>query len=91
MKGTQFNGLSGGAAYGDDAQSATNFPLVRITNTVTGNVYYAMTKNFSTGVATEATPVSTTFVAPSSMDTGLSYREVVVNGLSSGLFPITVN
>lgn len=91
VKGTQFNGLSGGAAYGDDAQAATNFPLIRITNTLTGNVYYAMTKNFSTAVATGATTVSTTFVAPSSMDTGLCTLEVVANGLSSGLFPITVN
>ncbi len=26
--GTQFNGISQGASYGDDAQSATNYPLV---------------------------------------------------------------
>src|SRR4029077_10096110 len=32
VKGTQFNGLSQGAAYGDDAQMATNYGLVRITN-----------------------------------------------------------
>lgn len=30
--GTQFNGLTQGAAYGDDYQGATNYPLVRITN-----------------------------------------------------------
>lgn len=28
VSGTQFNGLSQGAAVGDDAQSATNYPLV---------------------------------------------------------------
>lgn len=91
VKGTQFNGVSGGAAYGDDAQSATNFPLVRLTNVVTGNVYYAMTKSFSTGVGTGATPVQTTFVVPNTMDTGLTNLEVVTNGLSSGVIPITVN
>ena len=32
VSGTQFNGLSHGAAYGDDYQSDTNFPLVRIVN-----------------------------------------------------------
>ena len=91
VKGTQFNGLSGGAAYGDDAQSATNFPLVRLTNVVTGSVYYALTKNFSTGVATGATAVQTTFVAPSSMDIGLTTLEVVANGLSSAIATINVN
>jgi hypothetical protein len=32
VSGTQFNGLSQGAAFGDDGQSATNYPLVLITN-----------------------------------------------------------
>ncbi len=33
--GTQFNGLSQANAFGDEFQVATNFPLVRITNTAT--------------------------------------------------------
>jgi hypothetical protein len=32
VSGTQFNGLSQGASFGDDGQSATNYPIVRITN-----------------------------------------------------------
>jgi len=32
ISGHKFNGFSQGAAYGDDAQAATNYPLVRITN-----------------------------------------------------------
>src|SRR5205823_7650793 len=48
ISGTQFNGLSQGAAYGDDAQSATNYPLVRITNSATSHVVYARTHNHST-------------------------------------------
>jgi hypothetical protein len=40
VSGTQFNGFSQGAAYGDDAQMATNYPLVRITNTGSGHVFY---------------------------------------------------
>ena len=35
ISGTQFNGLSVGADYGDDATMATNYPLVRITNEAT--------------------------------------------------------
>ena len=36
--GFQFNGVSQRAAYGDDVQAATNYPLVRITNIINGHV-----------------------------------------------------
>jgi hypothetical protein len=53
ISGTQFNGLSEGAAYGDGAQSGTNYLLVRITNHATRHVQYARTHDDSTmGVAT---------------------------------------
>jgi hypothetical protein len=41
LSGTQLAGLSQGAAYGDDVQDNTNFPLVRITNRKSGVVTYA--------------------------------------------------
>jgi hypothetical protein len=47
VSGHLFNGLSQGAAYGDDAQSATNYPLVRITNLGTGHVFYSRTHDHS--------------------------------------------
>ena len=34
LTGSQFNGLSQGAYYGDDAQGATNYPIVRLVNSV---------------------------------------------------------
>ena len=40
VSGNQLGGLTQDAAYGDDYQSATNFPLVRITNAATGDVTY---------------------------------------------------
>ncbi len=43
IAGTQLNGLSQGAYYGDDQQYNTNYPLVRITNNGTGHVFYAKT------------------------------------------------
>jgi len=90
ITGTQFNGLSQGAAYGDDVQTATNFPLVRLTNLSDGNVYYAPAKNFSTmGVATGSEVVSATFVPPISMESGLFSLEMVANGLAS--VPVFVN
>ena len=46
LSGTQLNGLSQGAAYGDDVQGATNFPLVKILNSSTSHVFYARTTYF---------------------------------------------
>ncbi len=84
ISGTQFNGLSQGTAYGDDAQAATNYPLVRITNSATGHVRYAKTHSHSTmGVATGSTPVSTQFDVPPDIETGASILEVVANGIPS--------
>ena len=49
ITGTRFNGISEGAAYGDDWQMASNYPIVRFT--AGGNVYYARSFNWnSTGV-----------------------------------------
>jgi len=92
ITGTQFNGLSQGAAYGDDAQSATNYPLVRITNNATGHVFYARTHNHSTmGVATKAKIVSTHFKVPSGMEAGPSSLVVVANGIPSAPVAIMVD
>jgi hypothetical protein len=90
--GTQFNGLSQCAAYGDDNQSATNWPLVRITNTGTGAVVYAKTHSFSTmGVATGATVVKAKFDIPATIGTGPSTLEVVANGIPSAAVAVTIN
>jgi uncharacterized repeat protein (TIGR01451 family) len=84
ITGTQFNGLSQGVNYGDEAQAATNYPLVRITNSATQHVFYCRTHNHSTmGVATGATPVSTQFDVPQAIESGPSILEVVANGIAS--------
>jgi hypothetical protein len=92
ISGTQFNGLSQAAAFGDEYQTATNYPLVRITNNSTGHVFYAKTHNHSTmGVATGTAVVSTRFDVPAGMETGASTLEVVANGIPSPAVSITVN
>jgi hypothetical protein len=91
ISGTQFNGLSQGAAYGDDAQAATNYPLVRIINNATGHVRYATTHNHSTmAVATGSAAVSTQFDVPPDIETGPSVLEVVANGIPSNPVNISV-
>lgn len=83
IAGTLFNGLSQANAYGDDAQSATNFPIVRIQSAITGRVVYARTHDHSfMGVASPAT-VTTLFDVPPNADQGASLLEVIVNGVAS--------
>lgn len=92
ISGTQFNGLSQAAAFGDEEQAATNYPLVRITNQSTGHVFYARTHDHSTmAVATGSTVVSTNFDVPSGMETGASSLEIVANGIASPSVRLTVN
>ena len=89
VTGYNFNGFSQGAAYGDDTQAATNYPLVQITNRVTGKVYYARTHDHSTMGIAYTTTASTHFDVPASIETGLSDLVVICNGISSP--PVTVN
>jgi hypothetical protein len=91
ISGTNFNGFDLGGAYGDDAQAATNFPLVRITNTSSGDVCFGRSYNFSTmGVWTSGT-TNAVFDLPSSCETGASTLQVVVNGIASAGVSVTLN
>ncbi len=51
LRGTQLNGISAGASYGDDEQMDSNYPIVRFS--FGGSVYYGKTFNWDkTGVDT---------------------------------------
>ncbi|MBV8977385.1 MAG: hypothetical protein JO261_14640 [Alphaproteobacteria bacterium] len=92
ISGTQFNGLSQGAAFGDEFDTHTNFPLVRITNTATGHVFYARTHDHSSmGVATGSATVMTNFDVASGTETGPATLVVVANGIPSAPVNVTVN
>jgi hypothetical protein len=87
LTGTRLNGISQGAAYGDDAQMDSNYPIVRMTNSV-GSVFYARTYGWSsTGVMTGNTPVTTEFALPTGLPLGEYSLVVVANGISSD--PVT--
>lgn len=81
--GRYFNGFSQGAAYGDDAQSATNYPLVRITNRETRHVFYSRTHDHSSMAVAFEGLVSTHFDVPSTQELGVSDLVVVANGIPS--------
>jgi hypothetical protein len=92
ISGTLFNGFSQGSFYGDDAQTASNYPLVRITSTGTGHRTYARTHDHSRlGVeALGSTEVVTTqFDTPSTLEAGPCTVQVVANGIASA--PLSIS
>jgi hypothetical protein len=89
VKGFNLNGFSQGAAYGDDVMAATNYPLVRLTNRVTGDVFYGRTHDHSTMAIAYTGEASTNFDVSSRTETGLSDLQVVANGIASA--PVAVN
>ena len=93
MTGTGLTGISEGAAYGDDLQMSSNYPLVRMSDG-SGNVYYARTYNWSsTGVQTGSQIITTEFRPSASMPAGTYSLVVVANGIASDpvTFPPTCN
>jgi subtilisin-like proprotein convertase family protein len=89
LTGTQLNGLTEGASYGDDAQMASNYPIVRLTDS-SNHVYYARTSAMSTmGLATGSTPVSCE-VSLRNIPNNFYQLAVVANGVASDPTSVTV-
>jgi len=94
--GTQINGLSQAVCYGDDAGMATNYPIVRLTNPISGQVVYNRSHDFSTmGVAAAGPHApddrhSCMIDIPSSLPLGHWGLVVVANGIASDLIPVRI-
>ncbi len=84
LTGTNLNGISAGAAYGDDEQMDSNYPLVRMTNSSTGYVYYGRTANWSSSsVMTGSKVITTKFTVPTNLPAGTYSLVAVANGNAS--------
>ena len=90
VTGKQLNGLTQAAAYGDDYQDATNYPLVRITNTATGAVTYARTTGITTMTVKPGVTSSVSFTLPATTPAGASTLVVVASGFASPPVNVTV-
>jgi len=91
LSGSQLNGRSQAVAYGDDASMATNYPIVRMTNSSSGKVVYCRTFNHSTmAVATGTQTVSTQFSVPAGTPGGAYELQVVANGIASAPVQVEV-
>ena len=97
LTGSMLRGVSQGAAYGDDAQSATDFPLVRITNNTSGNWCWGRTHDWAIltsaqfDVPPDSTPKPGWALVQHNCETGPSTLVVIVNGKVSNSIAVTVN
>jgi hypothetical protein len=91
ITGTLFNGISEGAAYGDDWEMETNYPIVRLT--IGTRVYYARTSYWNRigAVQTGALPDTAQFTLPAGMPAGTYSVVVIANGFASNPFTYTFN
>ncbi len=90
LSGVGLNGVSQAVAYGDDYQAATNYPIVRITNTATGHVFYTRTTNPSSMAVANPATVTASVAIPKGIETGASTLELVANGVASKPLSVTV-
>jgi hypothetical protein len=88
ITGTLFNGISEGSSYGDDWQTATNYPIIRLT--LGSNVYYARSFNWNrTGVQTGSLADTAQFTLPAGLKAGIYSVVVTANGVASD--PMSLN
>jgi hypothetical protein len=89
--GSNFNGMSQANAYGDENNTATNYPLMRLTNMATGHVFYARTHDHSSMGVHKLGSISTThFDVPPAAETGTTTMVIVTNGIPSNPIQVTV-
>jgi VCBS repeat-containing protein len=89
ISGTQLNGLTEGAYYGDDYSSSTNYPIVRITNRASGHVFWGTTHDRDNLNIAPGAPVTTALDVPTALEPGTSDLVVIANGIPSA--PVAVN
>jgi hypothetical protein len=85
LTGSQLNGISCGASYGDDAEMDENYPVIRLTNAA-GNVFFARSFNWDkTGIGITNGATSVQFVLPAAIaTTGGAFKvEVFGAGIAS--------
>ncbi len=83
FSGRQLHGISAGVSYGDDAQAATDYPIVRIRNRATGHLQYGRTHGFSNFSIARGAHSSALLDIPAALESGASDLVVIANGTAS--------
>ena len=89
LSGLQLDGQSSGAAYGDDDQMDSNYPIIRMVDSH-GNVLYARTSNWSKIAVGEDGIETVDFTPNPEVTTGNYWLIVSGAGISSFPFPIEI-
>jgi hypothetical protein len=90
LTGTQLNGRTWGAVYGDDAMMSSNYPIVYVKDAL-DNVTFMRSYDFSSmGVRTGSTVVSAKFQPPPSLLSGTYNLFVSAVGISNAT-PVVFN
>jgi hypothetical protein len=90
LTGVRLNGQSAGAAYGDDDQMDEDYPIVRLQNPATGNVYYCRTTNWDSVSVDGQKPEKVDFTLNSAVTPGSYELTVVGAGIASQPVPIRI-
>ncbi len=89
LSGLQLDGQSSGAAYGDDDQMDSNYPIIRMVDSH-GNVLYARTSNWSKIAVGEDGSETVDFTPNPEVTPGNYWLIVSGAGISSFPFPIEI-
>ncbi len=90
LTGTQLSGQNADAAFGDDLEADENFPVISLV-APNGNIYYALTYNWSsTSVGISTTLETVNFTLPASIPEGVYSLIVSAAGISSNPYSFTL-
>ena len=90
LYGVQLNGLSQACMYGDDAQQATNYPLIQLKDVNTGIVWWARTHDNSSSSIAPNIMGYTKFDLNPKMPSGTFDLTVITNGIPSNTARVNV-
>jgi hypothetical protein len=90
LAGKGLNGLSAGASYGDDAQMASNYPLVVLYYPSNKTVVFTRTHDHSFMGVHSTKTVTTNFDVPANAPAGNADLFVIANGIRSNPVSVTV-
>ena len=91
VSGKQLSGLTQGSQFGDEFETATNYPLLRIVNKSTHHVFYATTSRFSNTSIAPMFPSTFDFTIGVDFENGPSQMYVVANGIASAPVDVTIS
>ena len=86
----RMNGINLGATYGDDVQTFTDFPIVRVTASSSGHVWYCRTHDPSDRSTNPNEQGTATFDIPATVEGGTAEVAVIANGIASPALTVNI-